>query len=258
MRMFGIGREHSRNKEFNPFLRLYFFIFGAPEMGAKIRAKIAIKEIRKYPFTSLLDAGCGKGYISFWTAKHYPRALVVGVDTDSTKMASNKALKDLFHLSNLQYEVSDLLNLSRTRKYDLIVALDVLEHIEDDGEVLKSFRSSLSNGGKLILHVPKAKQLWFFKGASEYVVEDHVRPGYTEDELYDKLKLSGFKINQIIPTYSFFESLANQMGIIFSKNLLLYSIMLPFLYILSFMPQGLLRKENHISNTLLIVAEPAL
>lgn len=256
--MFSIGREHSKNKDFNIFFRLYFGIFGSPEIGAKIRTKWALRVIREYPFNSLLDAGCGRGYVSFQIAKYYPHVQVVGVDIDRKKVLSNRSIKKNFNLSNLCYEECSLLHLPSEKQYDIILLSDVLEHIEDDDKILKNLRSCIEESGKLIIHVPRSKQHYFFKKAAEYIVEDHVRPGYTENELSSKLQAAGFKVNKVISSYTFFESFANQIGNIFSNNLLIYSILLPVLTSLSHVPQKILKKEKHISNTMIIIAEPAI
>ena len=90
--MFDIGREHFKNRELNIFYRIYIGIFGAPEIGAKIRAKWALRILRGYSFKSILDAGCGRGYVAFQAARHYPLSQVYGLDIDDKKIMSCNAL----------------------------------------------------------------------------------------------------------------------------------------------------------------------
>jgi trans-aconitate methyltransferase len=251
-----IGKEQYKNRDFNLFFRMVFWVFGAPEIGAKIRSKWALSQIDHYHFKFLLDGGCGKGYLSFQIARRYPYSKVDGIDIDPQKIRSNTAIKNAYNLSNLHYRVGSLLNLHSNKKYDLILLSDVLEHIPDDDQVLKSLRKSIADNGNLIIHVPRSKQYFFFRKAANYIVEDHVRPGYTEKELLLKLKAAGFKAKRVIPSYTYFESLASQIGNIFSNNLFIYSILFPFLVLFSHIPQTILHKKKHISNTIIIIAEP--
>lgn len=46
------------------------------------------------------------------------------------------------------------------KKYDLIVILDVLEHIENDKQVLEDLYLRLNKGGKLLITVPAYQWLW--------------------------------------------------------------------------------------------------
>ena len=253
--VFRIGREYSKARRFNIFFRVYFAFFGAPEIGAKIRTKLAIREITKYPFRKLLDAGCGKGYLTFWVANRYKTTQVLGLDIDKLKLQDNLFLKESFRLSNLDYCQADITSFRTEDKYDLIVISDVLEHIEDDLLLLKNLRACIEGAGRLVILVPRPVQHTFFAKAQEYIVEDHVREGYTEDEISSKLYNAGFSVLKITRSYNFFESLASQIGNIFSSKVFIYAMLLPFISLISCIPQSLIGGE-YISNTMIVVAEP--
>ena len=46
------------------------------------------------------------------------------------------------------------------RTFDLIVLMDVLEHLEDDSGCLKALRKRLKPGGSIVISVPALKMLW--------------------------------------------------------------------------------------------------
>lgn len=46
------------------------------------------------------------------------------------------------------------------QKYDIIYALNVFEHIENDSEVLSELKPLLAKGGRIIIYVPAFKVLW--------------------------------------------------------------------------------------------------
>lgn len=251
--MFEIGREQWRNQHFNMLFRLYFLIFGAPEIGAKIRNHTALKVLARYRFNSLLDAACGKGYATFHLARHRPDLQVLGIDLDREKIAQDVLIAQRSGLQNLRYEVGDVLALSCSDKVDVILTIDNLEHIDDDEQVLKNFRQCLRPGGLLVIHVPYLHQHFFFKAAAEYVVEDHVRDGYTEDELTTKVISAGFEVLHLQMATTYFEAIANQIGNIFAKRLGIYAMLFPFLVLFSRLPARWGRRSIH--NSLVLVAK---
>ena len=75
---------------------------------------------------------------------------------------------------------------------DVILMLDVLEHIEDDRAALENVRELLVPGGTAILTVPALPSLW-----SEHdEVNLHFRR-YTRSELQKKLHAAGFEVETL-------------------------------------------------------------
>jgi SAM-dependent methyltransferase len=73
-------------------------------------------------------------------------------------------------------------------RYDLIVLLDVLEHIPDDHGALTALRSKLAPGGRLLLTVPGLPSLW-----SGHDVAHHHQRRYTAKTLETVVKGAGFR-----------------------------------------------------------------
>lgn len=71
--------------------------------------------------------------------------------------------------------------------FDLIVALDVLEHIEDDLAALRSMHGMLKVGGTVIVTVPAFRFLWSTHDETMH----HLRR-YRAPELVDKMRQAGF------------------------------------------------------------------
>jgi 2-polyprenyl-3-methyl-5-hydroxy-6-metoxy-1,4-benzoquinol methylase len=250
--MFQIGREQFHNKDFCLPQRIYFRLFGAPEIGAKIRAKRIIEAISGLDFAHVLDAGCGKGYMAQHLARKSSSTKVLGIDFDPKKVAANQLIAKQLDLPNLSFKCGDLCKFATESKFDLIIASDVLEHIIDDTKVLENFNQLLASKGWLVLHVPQKTGTFLFRRAAEYVVEDHVRPGYTEEELREKLAKAEFKTISVTHDGTFFESWANQLGNILSTNVPLYALLLPLLTFVAYLPERLSRRQ--ISNTLTVLA----
>jgi SAM-dependent methyltransferase len=72
--------------------------------------------------------------------------------------------------------------------YDLIVLLDVLEHIPEDVPALSALRSKLAPGGRILITVPAMPWLW-----SAHDVVHHHQRRYTAGSLTKTIRDSGLK-----------------------------------------------------------------
>lgn len=77
-------------------------------------------------------------------------------------------------------------------EYDLVALFDVLEHIEDDGELLLRVRHAISTGGRLLVTVPAYAWLW-----SEHDTENHHYRRYTKTSLIEALATAGYRIDYV-------------------------------------------------------------
>ena len=73
--------------------------------------------------------------------------------------------------------------------YDLIVLLDVLEHVEKDRETLALLRTKLKPGGRLLLTVPSSPWMW-----SGHDVAHHHHRRYRWSDLSARLDQAGFAV----------------------------------------------------------------
>lgn len=74
-------------------------------------------------------------------------------------------------------------------QFDTVVALDVLEHIEDDVGAMIKIHDILKDGGKFLVTVPALMSMW--SGNDE--LNHHFRR-YEKKELIEKIQKAGFRI----------------------------------------------------------------
>lgn len=135
-------------------------------------------------FHSFLEVGCGTGYVLSGISKAYPNAYLRGSElfTEGLKFAVARQ-------PTIQFMQMDARAIPFVDEFDVIGAFDVIEHIEEDEQVLKQMHDALKTDGILLLTVPQHKWLW--SPADEYAC--HVRR-YSSRELHAKIEAAGFQI----------------------------------------------------------------
>lgn len=229
-----------KNKNFiTPLLqRVYLSVFGIPEIGFQVRSMyfeyIVNEHIGNSRFKKILDAGSGIGLYSFWLAKKYKKAQIFGGEIDKNKLEFSTDFAELKKIDNVSFEFSDVTRSLGEKKYDLIVNIDVLEHIEDYKKVLKNFHKALVAGGYLFIHTPQPNQKRIFRSLKKWSHDDHLHEGYTPDELKGELKKLGFRIKDSRETFGFFGKLAWELNhLSFKKGFVASGLLFPVLYVVS-------------------------
>ncbi len=182
------------------------------------------REIRFY------DAGAGFGQYSYFVMKYFRNAKVHATDLKTDYMDSFARYAKLVGWQDFTAQQANLVDYIPKDKFDLIIAIDILEHIEEDEKVLQNFRQVLHSGGKLIISSPST-----FDESAKFVAE-HVRPGYDKDEIISKLQNAGFKIISFDYSYGKFGHLAWLLTMKFPMSLLgiskIFFLLLPVYYLL--------------------------
>lgn len=156
------------------------------------------KELRRWNAPEnpvILDAGSGFGQYSYRMARMFPGALIKAVDIKDEQIQDCNSFFLKSKLNNrVIFENADLTKHIEADQYDLVLSVDVMEHIEDDISVFKNFYASLKKKGILIVSTPSDK------GGSDSheheegsgFIDEHVRDGYNIDEIRNKLHEAGF------------------------------------------------------------------
>ena len=95
-----------------------------------------------------MDVGCGTGLFAYGASKLGSKQ-VLGIDFSKNAIAiAKKTHKN----HNLQYQVLDVKEIKS--KYDVIVSLGTLEHVDNVLAVLKILKKHLTQNGKIIVTSP--------------------------------------------------------------------------------------------------------
>jgi trans-aconitate methyltransferase len=112
----------------------------------------------------ILNAGCGSGEMNVLLAKH-TNWQVDAIDVDPEAIQLSEQLKAQYGLTNLTMTLSRIETFGG-QDYDVIIANDVLEHIEDDVTAMAHLARMLKPGGTLCVSVPALQWLFGYHDVS--------------------------------------------------------------------------------------------
>ncbi len=133
---------------------------------------------------SLLEVGCGTGFVLTGVRQARPSMRLVGGDPALEALAFARQ-----RLPGVELVQLDARRLPFTGEFDVVGAFDVIEHIDEDELALASIRDAARPGGGVILTVPQHRWLW--SAHDEY---GHHKRRYTRRELKAKLGRAGLEL----------------------------------------------------------------
>ncbi len=139
------------------------------------------------PNGRVLDLGCGSGALSaeLWATGR----TVVSQDVSERMVAMSRVhLARRGHPSE-SVRLGGVETIGERSHFDAVVALDVIEHIEDDVAALEHMRAALKPEGTLVISVPALKKLY---GPKDVAV-GHFRR-YDRADFLAVLERAGFKV----------------------------------------------------------------
>ncbi|MGC2813134.1 MAG: bifunctional 2-polyprenyl-6-hydroxyphenol methylase/3-demethylubiquinol 3-O-methyltransferase UbiG [Bradyrhizobium sp.] len=96
----------------------------------------------------ILDIGCGAGLLCEPLTRL--GAQVIGVDPSATNIATAKAHADKGHLS-IDYRCTTVEEMDARERFDIVLAMEVIEHVSDVGAFLNRCATMLKPGGLMVV-----------------------------------------------------------------------------------------------------------
>jgi len=209
--MFGSEQSYLQKRK---TLRLIYRVIGEYRFPLRLR-NFYLRQSLPFNFhpKNIWDAGCGRGQTTFFLAKIYPHAMVLGTDISSKAVEQCTLIMQQSHSGNISFHVRDLVESDFENSFDMIMLFEVLEHIDDYQTAIQKISKALRPGGYLILHTPaegkfQADNFGLRKFAAQPEGHSereqgqyHVRSGFQVSDL-----VACMKRNELIPdltTYTF-------------------------------------------------------
>ncbi len=141
--------------------RLLFRLIGIGDPGHYLRSLYFRRALRHADGVSvrrILDGGCGGGDYSFYLARLFPDAQVLGADVREAAIKRNRETAQRLGLRNVRFETMDLAGAELPDDYDLIVCIDVIQYIADQERALSNLAAALRPGGLAFFHSPTVRE----------------------------------------------------------------------------------------------------
>ena len=225
-----------------PFLRKLFYhlldllLLRAWHIQRELRAWARDKHDRP---TGIYDAGAGFGQYSYWLSGLLPQAHITAIDVKEEQVADCNAFFQRIGRPQVHFQVGDVTTFQRPGAFDLVVCVDVMEHILEDEAALRCYSTSLRPGGMLIISTPSDQ------GGSDVheegqgsFIEEHVRDGYNIDDIRAKCLRNGF--SRVEARYSYGApgkiswKLSMKWPLLMLNTSKLFFIVLPVYYLIAY------------------------
>jgi SAM-dependent methyltransferase len=236
--------KHSLGKVFNstPFLRKIFYQLLDLLLLRSWHIRRELKKLNREGFSpgQITDAGSGFGQYVYYLSKLYPDATINGLDIKQEQVEDcNHFFAGIKGHKKVRFQYADLTKLDEKEAWDLVLSVDVMEHIEDDRTVFRHLYNGLKPGGILLISTPSDQ------GGSdvhhehdESFIDEHVRDGYGMEEIGEKLREAGFSDIHIRYSYGapgkISWKLSMKYPILLANISKLFLLVLPFYYLLVF------------------------
>lgn len=231
-----------------------------------LRAWHIHRELRNADFSNrnlnILDAGAGFGQYSFWMYKHFKNCNILSVDVKEEQVADCNNFFKRSGASNVRFEIADLTKFKKPNTFDLVLCVDVMEHIEEDVLVLKNYCTSLKSGGMLLISTPSdLGGSDAHDDSDESFIEEHVRNGYNVEDMKNKLVQAGFSKSEIKYSYGTPGKISWKLSMKYPIQLAgvskIFLLLLPFYFVIVYPLAFVLNffdvSMNHATGTGLIV-----
>ena len=145
------------------------------------------------PYENVLDIGSGNGFLCFDMATKVKGAKVTGVELSEKNI---EFARSHYNHENLKFIKGDVLKELPEGKFDVVTLSNVLEHIEERVDFLKSLKQHF-NPERFIIRVPFFERDWRVPLKKELGMDYRLDPThfieYTQEKFLEELELSGLK-----------------------------------------------------------------
>ena len=147
-------RTHISGNALNPLRsakQSSYYGFSRPEVIEAIAA-------HSLPTARILEIGCANGSTGALIKKNLPVEYYVGVDISEDAAIKAAAVLDKAFAANVEADDLTALGIEKV-SFDVIIALDVLEHLRDPWDTLARLTEYLKQGGHVVASIPNVQNI---------------------------------------------------------------------------------------------------
>ncbi len=157
-----------------------------------------ILPFQKPKVNSIIEFGCGTGWLCNTIAHYYKKRDITAVDFTSKALSVAKKVSSKLNI-NINYKNYDIFNYSDERKYDLVVSTGVLHHTKDCKRAFNYISKFVNTGGYLYIGLyhlySRTPMLNFLQSINRW---------YGENASYNLFRRMNKSMNDLEHNYSWF------------------------------------------------------
>jgi SAM-dependent methyltransferase len=192
--------------------RLLFKAMGVVDPAHYLHSRYFLRALSRWGDLrprAILDAGCGRGDYSFYLAARFPDARVHGVDIDEARVDRNRRMAERLGLENVTFDTADLVSARFSTPFDLIISIDVLEHITQQEQALRNLMGHLTPQGRAFYHIPTARSRPVpfsraLRGFHEWAEGEHVAEERTAEDFLAVMQRAGYDVIRSDRTFGYY------------------------------------------------------
>jgi len=212
MRKHAFGEQRLALKNVSAAERLLFQAMGVVDPAHYLHSRYFRRALAQWGDLhprAILDAGCGRGDYSFYLARRFPKAQVYGVDIDDARVERNRRMAVELGLDNVSFRVADLVTAKFPTSFDLIVSIDVLEHIPEQENALRNLANQLTPEGRAFFHIPTLRERPVplsraLAGFHQWAEREHVADERSADEFLALMQNTGYVVSRSRRTFGYY------------------------------------------------------
>jgi 2-polyprenyl-3-methyl-5-hydroxy-6-metoxy-1,4-benzoquinol methylase len=147
----GAGHAVAANRAFYDQLRSgqddYWRHMAAP----RHRVSVLLRELASDRPASVVDLGCGNGAMLLQIAARVPTARLAGVDLSAPRIEQNRSAMPAIDWHTANLDGSSPAPVALRERFDAVVAMEVIEHLDDPGSFLREASALAAGRGRLYL-----------------------------------------------------------------------------------------------------------
>ena len=133
-----------------------------------------------------MEVGCGQGNKTAIIADYFKQSKIIGIDPSSAGIRNAREnYSNYKNIEFVEYELNSFIEKSNIKKFDLVAALEILEHVEDWESLLEDIIKASNK--YILLSFPTGRM----RNYEKYI--GHLR-NFKRGEVENFLDLRGFKI----------------------------------------------------------------
>jgi len=107
---------------------------------------------------TVLNVGCGDGVQAIIYKGNHKK--MIGVDINVERLETAKKLMELYGIDNFETISANVENIPLSEKFDKTLAVDIIEHVANPGNLVLEINRLLKEGGELLITFPLMHDKW--------------------------------------------------------------------------------------------------